>query len=206
MHLEDINMANLKKVKKPQKIKDTTKPKKQKQGHKIVWLTLIVIAIPCVIIGYVLFTSMGTQNKPVVGSRFGKDDLNPKITKANIKDIDAQLRTIEWVDDVSVNLKSATLRILIDIADNSDAEFAQTVIDQATAIVYGICPMETYFTNTETGKMYDVEINVYNFQVDDMHTTDGQTYLMYTKTGAGSPVVDNMNDARNWDIVAQIKR
>lgn len=196
----------MKKVKKPEKIKNTVKPKKKKQGHKLVWFTFIVIAIPCAIVGYVLFSSMGTQNKPVTGNRFGKGDLDPKITKANISDIESQLSALEWPESVSVNLKSATLRILVDIPDDANGEYAQVVMDTCVNTVYSILPMETYFTNTENGKMYDLEVNVYNFQVDDVHTGEGQIYLMYTKTGAGQPVQDNMTDARNWEIVSQIKR
>ena len=199
-------MAKMKKVKKPQKIKDTTKQKKPRQGHKLVWLTLIIIAIPCAMVAYVLFTSMETQNTPVTGNRFSKADLNPAITKTNRSDIESQLQTIEGVESVSVNLKSATLRILVDISDDASVETAQSVIDQSVGIVYSICPMETYFTNTEDAKMYDLEVNVYNFMVDDAHTTEGQVYLMYTKTGAGDAVIDNMNDAKNWDIVNQIRR
>lgn len=199
-------MAKMKKVKRPHKLKDTTKPQKKKQGHKLVWLTILVIAIPCAIVGYVLFTSMGTQNKPVAGSRFGKGDLTPKITKSNISDIKNSLSAIEGVENVSVNLKSATLRILVDMVDDANGDMAWSIVDQSANAVYAVCPSETYFTNNEEGKQYDVEINVYNWQVDDMHTTEGQIYLMYIKTGAGYPTVDNMNDARNWEIVSQIRR
>ena len=45
-----------------------TKPKKTQkkntesiQGHKLVWFTLIIIAIPVVIVAYVLLTSMGVD-------------------------------------------------------------------------------------------------------------------------------------------------
>ena len=45
------------------------KNKKPKQGHKIVWFTLVIILIPVAIVGYVLLTSLGGQNEPVVGIR-----------------------------------------------------------------------------------------------------------------------------------------
>ncbi len=35
-------------------------------------LLLIIIMIPVVIVGYVLLTSIGGQNRPVEGSRFSK--------------------------------------------------------------------------------------------------------------------------------------
>ena len=199
-------MAKMKKVNKPHKIKDTTKPKKARQGHKLVWLTLIVIAIPCALVAYILIASMGTQNTPVTGNRFGKEDLNPAITKSMQQEILASLEQMDWIDSVSLDLKSATLRVMIDSVDDSTLESTSIMIDDAVNRINAICPLDTYFTNTESSKMYDLEINIYNYIVDDAHTLDGQIYLMYTKTGAGSAVIDNMNDAKNWDIVNAIKR
>lgn len=200
-------MAKLKKVRRPQKLDDTTtKPKKRKQGHKLVWFTLIVIAIPCIIVGYVLLTSMETQNKPVTGVRFQKGDLDPKITKQNISDIKSAISQIESVEKCSISLTSATVRILVDLNDDTAGETAWEVVTKCADATYAICPSETYFTNTEKGKMYDLEINVYNWIQDDAHTNEGQIYLVYTKTGAGEPNTDDMNNARNWDIVSQIKR
>ncbi len=199
-------MAKMKKVKRPQKLKDTTRQKKRKQGHKLVWLTLIIIAIPCIIVGYVLLTSMETQNKPVVGVRFQEGDLDPKITKQNISDIESAISQIESIENCSITLKSATLRILVDVTDDTSYDAAIEKIYQCAEAAYAICPVETYFTNGEESKMYDIEINLYNWMQDDAHTSEGQIYLMYTKTGAGEYCLDNMNDARNWDIVSQIRR
>ena len=74
-----------------------TKPKKtqkknteSKQGHKLVWFTLIIIAIPVVIVAYVLLTSMGGQGEPVVGNRFNGEDLNPSITEEAMNSIQEQ--------------------------------------------------------------------------------------------------------------------
>ena len=50
----------------PVKVKKTRKPKKQKvkQGHKLVWLTLIIILIPVAIVGYVLMLSLIHISEP----------------------------------------------------------------------------------------------------------------------------------------------
>ncbi|MGN1277225.1 MAG: hypothetical protein ACI4UK_09585 [Floccifex sp.] len=196
----------MKKVKKPQKFSNTVKEKKPKQGHKLVWFTIIIIAIPCAIVAYVLLTSIGGQNKPVAGDRFGKEDLNPEITSSLVKDIDGQLASIDGVEGVEVNLKSATLRISLDIVDDANSEKASSICESAYSIVDSICPISTYFTNTEDGKMYDLEIAAYTYLVDDAHPVEGQVYIQLTKTGAGDKVIDNMNSAKNQSIVDQIKR
>lgn len=196
----------MKKVKKPQKIQTTIKEKKPKQGHKLVWFTIIVIAIPCIIVGYVLITSLGGQNKPVAGNRFGKGDLDPEITSEMVKQIDGEMMNIEGVEAVETNLKSATLRISLDISDDASSDTAASICDKAYSIVDSICPVSTYFTNTEEGKMYDLEIAAYTYLVDDAHPLEGQVYVQLTKTGAGNKVVDNMNSAKNQDLVNQIKR
>ncbi len=84
------------------------------QGHKLVWFTVIIIMIPVVIVGYVLLTSLGGQNRPVEGSRFSKTNLDPAITKDNISSLESALGNIDNVEKVSVNLLSATLRVHID--------------------------------------------------------------------------------------------
>ena len=70
-----------KNVKNKNRRKKRTAPK---QGHKLVWFTLVIILIPFVIIGYVILTSMGGQDEPVVGNRFHSSDLNPSISKDQI--------------------------------------------------------------------------------------------------------------------------
>ena len=63
-------MANVKKS-TPRKVST-----KRKQGHKLIWFTVIVIAIPVIFVAYVLLTSAVGQDKPVIGNRFGSNDLN----------------------------------------------------------------------------------------------------------------------------------
>lgn len=75
----------------------TPRQPKQKQGHLLVWITLIIIAIPCVIVGYVLLTSMEEQNQPVVGVRFDSGDLNPKIEQSQLDQIQQELSGIGGV-------------------------------------------------------------------------------------------------------------
>ena len=191
-----------------------TKPKKtqkknteSKQGHKLVWFTLIIIAIPVVIVAYVLLTSMGGQGEPVVGNRFNGKDLNPSITEEAMNSIQEQVSGIGGVEEATINLKSATLRVHLNMDDSYTQDQIQAASDQAYEIVAATLPIDQYFTNREDAKMYDLEIDVYNYIVDDSHPAEGQIYIKTTKTGAATDrVTDVMTTAKDPELVAQIKR
>ena len=191
-----------------------TKPKKtqkknteSKQGHKLVWFTLIIIAIPVVIVVYVLLTSMGGQGEPVVGNRFNDEDLNPSITEEAMNSIQEQASGIGGVEEVTINLKSATLRVHLNMDDSYTQDQIQAASDQAYEIVAATLPIDQYFTNREDAKMYDLEIDTYNYIVDDSHPAEGQIYIKTTKTGAATDrVTDVMTTAKDPELVAQIKR
>lgn len=187
------------------KIKSFNKQPKVKQGHKLVWLTLLLILIPCAIVGYVLLTSMEEQDNPVTGSRFSDKDLSPKITETAMTSIKENLSTIPGVEEVTVNLKSATLRIHMNMADDENTEQLEDALNQAYDKVNEILPIETYFTNNEDGKMYDLEIDAYNYIVDDSHPQDGWIFLQLTKTGAGQKVTDNLTKAKDPELSENLK-
>ena len=196
-------MPDLKKF----QLKKKTPPKqKVKQGHKLVWLTLIIIAIPCVLVGYVLITSMEQQNQPVVGNRFQKGDIDPKITQDQLDQLQASLSEIGGVEGVTVNLKSATLRVHLNVMDDASQDQINAIVDEAYNRVAAILPIETYFTNNENGKMYDLEVDGYNYLVDEAHPQESQIYIKVTKTGAGNRVTDYLTQPKDQDLVNQIVR
>ena len=187
--------------------KTQKKNTESKQGHKLVWFTLIIIAIPVVIVAYVLLTSMGGQGEPVVGNRFNGEDLNPSITEEAMNSIQEQASGIGGVEEVTINLKSATLRVHLNMDDSYTQDQIQAASDQVYEIVAATLPIDQYFTNREDAKMYDLEIDVYNYIVDDSHPAEGQIYIKTTKTGAATDrVTDVMTTAKDPELVAQIKR
>lgn len=196
-------MAEIRKVKRKPR---SPKMPKQKQGHKLVWFTLILILIPMILIGYVLVTSLDEQHEPVKGSRFDSADLNPKITEQQMNEIQSQISAVPGVESATMNLKSATLRVHMNTSNEASREEVESIMRQARDIVASVLPFETYFTNTEEGKMYDVEIDSYNWIVDDSHPQDGQIYFKLTKTGAGNEVVDVLSEPKDPDLVNQIVR
>lgn len=188
------------------KIKKAPSQQKVKQGHKLVWLTVILIAIPCVLVGYVLITSMEQQNEPVVGNRFQSQDIDPKITQDQLDQIQSSLSEIGGIESVTVNLKSATLRVHLNIADDASQDQINAIVDEAYNRIDAILPIDTYFTNHEDGKMYDLEVDGYNFLVDESHPQESQIYIKVTKTGAGNRVTDYLTQAKDQELVDQIVR
>lgn len=186
--------------------KSNAKKTKPKQGHKLVWFSLVVIAIPCLIVAIVLLQSMGAQNNPVSGNRFSKNDLNPSISKAEMNTVrDAVASNVSDIENITINLKSATLRINVNADDSVNEEDVAKMVDAIYDQVNAVLPIDEYFTNREDSKMYDLEINVYNWLVDDNHP-DGQIYIQCTKTGAGEKVVDNLTSPKDVDLVNSITR
>lgn len=182
------------------------KNKSPKQGHKLVWLTLIIIAIPVVVVLYVLQQSLWTQNTPVVGSRFGSNDLNPEITEEQISAIQTNCQNIDNVEEVTVNLKSATLRVHLNMSDGADEDTIKDALTTAYSIVDNTCPITTYFTNSKNSKMYDLEIDGYNYLVDDSHSQDGQIYVKVTKTGSGKKNTEVLTTPKDEELVNEITR
>ena len=108
-------------------------------------------------------------------------------------------------DSVSVNLKSATLRILIDAKDDINAEGIKSLANDAYNKVVAILPVETYFTNLTDDdgsvvKMYDLEIHVYNV-IPDETTTVEQIYALCYKNATSENVgLDWVTTPKNQEM------
>ena len=132
--------------------------------------------------------------------------MDPKITDEQISTLQDSLKSIDNVDKVSVDLLSATLRVHLDLVDSATDDVAQTALNSAYDIVNQQLPIATYFTNTKNGKNYDLEIDSYNYLIDDTHTKDGWTFLKLTKTGASDgPITANMTVAKDEELANELK-
>mgnify|MGYP001112536489 CR=1 FL=1 len=117
---------------KEKKVKKT-KDGKPKQNHILVWIAAAVVLIPTIFVGVVVMTSTENQGEPVTGVRFSEEDLNPAITEEQITQVQEAM-TFDYVESVEVNLKSATLRVNInmeDIVDEVDLELVQNTAQSA---------------------------------------------------------------------------
>ncbi len=181
--------------------KKTSNPAKLKKPHVILWLGIIVLLIPCIALGAVLLNSLEDSTKPVVVDRFN-NELNPAITENDLSSIKGALN-YENVDKLEVNLISATLRVMINTADNMQEGDLLWILNDAAEKVTAILPVETYFTNKDGMKMYDLEIHVYNTTKGSEETP--QIYYTKTKNAASEEwVVDNFSTAKNGELAQNI--
>lgn len=173
-------------------------PNKRKKPHIILVLVVIILIIPLVVLGTILFSSLEDSSKPVVAHRF-ENELNPKITEEDIASVKAALN-YDNLDEVEVNNISATVRVMLNVSDDMSAEDINWMVNDAYSKIDGILPIATYFTNSETTKMYDLEINVYN-------VTSGENKIHYciSKTGgAETYTLDVLSSPKNPDVTNDI--
>ena len=181
--------------------KKTSNPKKLKKPHVILWLGIIIVLVPCIILGVILMNSLENSREPVVVDRF-KNELNPAITETDLASIRSNLN-YDNVDKVEVNLISATLRGLINTFDDMPEGDLLWILNDASDKINAVLPIDTYFKNNGSTKMYDLEIHVYN-------TTKGsetlpKIYYVKTKNAANEEwVVDNFSVAKNPELAKSI--
>lgn len=165
---------------------------------------VIVILIPLLLLGYIYLSTKENAGVPTVGNRFS-DELDPAITDGQLDQVRETLK-YDQAQFVEVNLKSATLRITIDLADNANNDQVTSVLEDAYDKVTKILPEDTYFTNKEGVKMYDLEISAYNFIPED-DNTNGWVYKSKLKNAANEKShVDVLSSPKNEEVSDTIEK
>lgn len=171
------------------------KKKKLSKSGLIVLIGIIIIAIPCLVFASILGISALQTGSPRDGKRF-KDDLVNEITKQDCSDIQADLSGIAGVESVEVKVSEGQFKVFIDTDDSLSEAQIDTIVSDAYSKVTSKLPIASYFTRTQSAKMYDLQINVYTtaeasgnrqykllhknsaeetFQIDDLaHPKDAQ--------------------------------
>lgn len=156
------------------KEKQIKKKKKMSKGGIVLLVGAIIILIPCLIFGGILLSAALETGKPVVGNRFN-NDLNPSISSSTTSSLESNIKALSGVEDCNIELTSAQYRVNVDTVDSlSDSEI-QSLVVEVYNLVNQQLPISTYFTATDSEKMYDLAINVYNT------TNDGNIYYILTK-------------------------
>jgi len=124
---------------------------------------IVVLLIPVFGFGYLLYNATLATGTPLFGTRF-TNDLTPAISKDQVATLETTIKGLAGVETVEVNLKSATLRILVDTMDTLDAAGVEKLATQINTTIQTIVPVATYFTSDEMKKMFDLEISVYNLK------------------------------------------
>lgn len=156
------------------KQKQIKKKKKMSKGGIVLLVGAIIILIPCLIFGGILLSAALETGNPVVGNRFN-NDLNPSISSSATSSLENSIKALSGVEDCDIVLTSAQYRVNVDTVDSlSDSEI-QSLVVEVYNLVNQQLPLSTYFTATDSEKMYDLSINVYN------NTSDGNIYYILTK-------------------------
>ncbi len=188
----------------------TQKKKTVKKSNlsKIHWpaviliLSLILIAIPTVAIGKVLYDAFAATGTPAFGNRF-EMDLDPMITKDQIDDLEDQLSSESLVEEVSVTLISASLRVNIDVTDDITLEQLNALAANVYTKVITKFPRETYFMMKENSKMYDLELHILNNI--ELKDEESYKYLIFVLNSMmEEPIIQLVSDPKNPEFVAAL--
>jgi hypothetical protein len=167
---------------------------------------LIIIAIPVCIFAGILGVAALQTGSPREGSRFD-NDLDPRITDDHLNTIKQQLSAIGQVDDVEVILSEGQLRIFIDTNDNLSEEQVDSILTSAYNSVNSTVPISTYFTATESKKMYDLQINVYTTaEASDIGAANSRQYKLLHKNSAEAQYsIDDLAHPKDPALAAELE-
>ncbi len=185
----------------------TKKEKKKLSRSAIVLIVgLIIIAIPvCIFVGILGISAMQTGT-PREGSRF-EGDLEPAITDANIESLKTKLDALSSVENLEVVLSQGQLRIFIDTVDTLSEEQVDSLLTSAYNAVNSELPISTYFTATESKKMYDLQINIYTSPTaSEIGDEAGRQYKLLHKNSAEETYgIDDLAHPKDPALAAELE-
>jgi hypothetical protein len=183
-------------------------PVKKRKISKIHWptvvliLSLVLIAIPTVAIGKVLYDAFAATGTPLFGNRYDLD-LNPEITSEQLSELESKISEEVLVDDVNITLISASLRVNVDVKDEITLEELTTLATALYSHVAAILPVETYFKMNETSKMYDLELHIFN----NLELKDDESYkylIFLLNSVMEEPLIQLVSDPKNPEFVEEL--
>lgn len=186
---------------------DETKEIKVKQKKKIsksalvLIIGLVIIAIPCLVFVGILGISALQTGTPREGSRFDGDLVN-EITSSDVDDIEADLNTISSIESIEVILAQGQLKIYIDTDDSLNEKQVDQIVNEAYNIVTSKLPINTYFTKTDSAKMYDLQINVYTTAED---SENRQYKYLHKNSAEESFAIDDMAHPKDAKLKAELE-
>lgn len=184
------------------KQKNTQKKKRHTTGILFVVL-LVLILLPFIYFGWTFLSSYMESRSPVIRDRF-KGDLNPAIQKEQLTKIEEAIAKINSVQAREVHLKTATLRVYVDMNDDASADTLKKKANEAYQAIVKILPVDTYFTQKDGKKMYDLEVHVYN--VND-NTKKGFAYVIETKNSSmKSPSQQLVSKPVNEEVAKSLRK
>ena len=185
------------------KVKRSVTKKQMRRVRIIFWVCLLLLLIPVLIFGWILLSAALDTGSPILGDRY-KDDLDPAITKAELDQIRNNVGDLSGVEKAEVHMATATLRVYADISDSASIDTAKSTADRVYQTVTAVLDPSVYFTQTDSKKMYDLEVHVYNkvSEADD----DSVVYVVETKTSSmEAPVSQVVSEPIDAELAQQLR-
>lgn len=187
---------------KTKKQKKAPSNKGGKYSLLIIFVMVVLIAIPSFLVGSIIYDSYMKTGVPTVGQRFENDLVN-KITEDNLKQLESSLGTVDNVESVSVELQSATLKVYVNVEDSFEKEgypdLTKRVYDQLATIL----SIEKYFTFSGNVKNYDLEITVFQ-NSSKLSKETGPYFVLLKNAPMPEPKVYNYGDPLNPELVKNL--
>ena len=188
-----MSMEETKEVKIKQK-------KKLSKSGLILIIGITIIAIPCLVFAGILGISALQTGSPREGSRFD-DDLVNEITSSDCNDIEDDLSRISNVENVVVKVSEGQLKVFIDTTDSLSEADVDSIVSDAYSKVTSKLPVATYFTKTDSAKMYDLQINVYTTAEE---SSSRQYKFLHKNSAEEQFAIDDLAHPKDPSLVAEL--
>ena len=143
---------------------------------------------------------------PVLGNRF-EGDLDPAITKNQMNDVESAVKALGGQDNAFVTMKTATLRVYVDVADDANEETVNAKADEVYNTVASILDPAVYFTKTDSKKQYDLEIHVYTLPERTDAEGENFIYVIDTKTSnMAEPQKQTVSVAKDQAVADKLRQ
>lgn len=158
----------------------SNKPNRKKLTNEssIHWPTVILISgvvallIPLITMGLIFFDAFEGTGSTLDGNRFA-NELTNELTTEQVSQIETSIKDSDSSLELTVHLKSATLRISALVANDMSEEDMIALTKSMMDKVYQVAPAELYFKNNASYKQYDLEVHVFN----DKKVVEDENYI-----------------------------
>jgi hypothetical protein len=171
----------------------------------ILIMGFLFLLIPLGVLASIIIQSSSKTGNVILGNRYN-NDLDPAITQANITEIQTALSSTANVENVKIDLKSATLRITIDALDTISSENMVLLASTLLNTIQTTLPIETYFTATDSMKMYDLEITLYNSIIlVESETFTLKMFILTKNSTMDAFAIQDVSTARNPTLAEELR-
>lgn len=177
--------------------------KEMLNSKKTTKILVLILAIPVALFGFNILRAELGKSKPVIADRF-EGDHDPAITDENIAAIEKAIAD-EKFKDTEVILKVSTMRVYIEVDDNTDKDTMKAIADDIYGKVNEVLPVEKYFSIINNKqKQYDLEIHIYN-DMDEEKEENFKYYLLKKSSSMETAKGQMLSDPKDPEFAESVK-